>query len=457
MKKILLPLFVCMSISSMAQNSMLKNPVKGAVNSNKFDDIFISSNGKDAVLFAVEDSIIYAIDIADNNAANASVNAITTIPDFVKAKLDPAAGQATFLMDMEVNPLSKSLYVLVMNMTATERFILKVEKNGTAISMLDLKNVTYSKLSLGNIYAYDLAFGNNTLYVSAGGFSLDGELNWMAAPFTHNAAFTKRKTTFFKSNQGGAYLTTAPLEKITIGSVDGKDRIMGVTTCAPGFSVELAKVAGAGLLSITEDFNVHQGTSTKVAYMHNDKKDWLFNHHGDNLYRIGKKYIDGSQVTANKINNNSTKLRDISGNIPLAIPADDMKLVANNVHMMAYWDRYRLVVLETSPNWGETGALKMLTVSTETPPPAGLDNPDDIVGELKMYPNPVKDFVLIELPVSVSKANMEIVSMEGRIVHSQGINSNKTTIDVSKIPTGMYRVNMMLENDRKLSAKLIIE
>lgn len=457
MKKLLLPLFVCMSMSSMAQNSMLKNPVKGAVNSNKFDDIFISSNGKDAVLFAVEDSIIYAIDIADNNAANASVNAITTIPDFVKSKLDPAAGQATFLMDMEVNPLSKSLYVLVMNMTATERFILKVEKNGTAISILDLKNVSYSKLSLGNIHAYDLAFKNNTLYVSAGGFSLDGELNWMPAPFTHNAKFTKRKTTFFKSNQGGTYLTTAPLEKITIGSIDGKDRIMGVTTCAPGFSVELAKVAGTGLLSVTEDFNVHQGTSTKVAYMHHDKKDWLFNHHDKNLYRIGKKYIDGSQVAANKINNNSTKLRDLLGNIPSSIPADDMKLVANNVHMMAYWDQYRLVVLETSPNWGETGALKMLTVSTETPPPAGLDNLDNIAGELKMYPNPVRGVVTMELPATVSKANMEIVSLEGRVALSQAVNSNKTTIDVSKIPTGMYMVNMTLEGGRKLSSKITIE
>lgn len=457
MKKILLPLFVCMSISSMAQNSMLKNPVKGAVNSNKFNDIFISSNGNDAVLFAADDSAIYAIDIADNNAANASVNAITTIPNFVKSKLDPAAGQATFLMDMEVNPLSKSVYVLVMNMTATERFILKVEKNGAAISILDLKNVSYSKLSLGNIRENDMAFSNNTLYVSAGGFNLDGELGWMTAPFAHNAAFTKRKTTFFKSNQGGAYLTTAPLEKITIGSVDGKDRIMGVTTCAPGFSVELANVAGTGLLSVTEDFNVHQGNASKSAYMYHDKKDWLFNHHGYDLYRIGKKYIDGSQVAANKINNNSTKLRDNAGNIVSGIPADDMKLVANNVYMMAYWDQYRLVVLETSPNWGETGALKMLTVSTETPPPAGLDNVDNIAGVLKMYPNPVGDFVTIELPASVSKANMEIVSIEGRVVLSQGINSNKTTIDVSKIPAGMYMVNMTLENDRKLSAKLIIE
>lgn len=457
MKKLLLPLFVCMSISSMAQNSMLKNPVKGAVNSNKFDDIFISSNGKDAVLFAAEDSIIYAIDIADNNAANASVNAITTIPDFVKSKLDPAAGQATFLMDIEVNPLSKSVYVLVMNMTATERFILKVEKNGAAISILDLKNVSYSKLSLGNIHEYDMAFSNNTLYVSAGGFSLNGELNWMPAPFTHNASFTKRKTTFFKSNQGGTYLTTAPLEKITIGSVDGKDRIMGVTTCAPGFSVELSKVAGTGLLSVTEDFNVNGGSSTKTVYMQHDKKDWLFNHHDYAIYRIGKKYIDGSQVAANKINNNSTELRDLSGNIPSSIPADDMKLVANNIHKMAYWDRFRLVVLERSPNWGETGALKMLTVSTETPPPAGLGNLDNIAGELKMYPNPASGFVTMELPASINKASMEIVSIDGRVVLAQNINSNKATIDVSKVAKGIYMVNMTLENKQELSSKLIIE
>lgn len=457
MKKILLPLFVCMSLTSIAQNSMLKNPVKGNVNSNKFRDIFLSTNGKDAVLFAADDSAIYAIDIADNNAANAKANAITNIPNFVKSKLDPAAGQATFLMDFDVNPLSKSVYVLVMNMTATERFILKVEKNGEAISILDLKNVSYCKLPLGGTRENDMAFSNNTLYVSAGGFTLDGELGWMTAPFAHNATFTKRKTTFFKSNQGGTYLTTAPLEKITIGSIDGKDRIMGVTTCAPGFSVELAKVAGTGLLSVTEDFNVNGGSPTKTVHMHHDKKDWLFNHHGYEIYRIGKKFIDGSQAAANRINNNSTELRDFSGNVTAGIQADDMKLVANEIHMMAYWDRFRLVVLERSATWGETGALKMLAVSTETPPPAGLDNVDNIAGQLKMYPNPVANFVTMELPATVNKANMEIVSIDGRVVLSQNINTNKTTIDVSNIANGMYIVNMTLENDQKLSSKLIIE
>jgi hypothetical protein len=441
----------------MAQNSMLKNPVTGAVNSNKFRDILISANGQDAVLFAADDSAIYAIDIADNNPANAAANTITSIPDFVKSKLDPAAGQGTFPIDMEVNPLTKSVYVLVMNMTATERFILKVEKNGAAVSILDLKNVTYSKLSWGGeVSVNDMTVGNNALYVSSGHFSLDGELGWMSGPFAHNATFTKRSTTFFKSNQGGTYATTAPLETIAIGSVAGKDRIMGVTTCAPGFSVELSKVAGTGVLSVSEDFNVHQGYTSKSLYMHHDSKDWLFNNHDENIYRVGKKYIDGSQVAANKVDANATKLRDNSGNILSGIPADDMKLVASKISMMAYWDPYRLVVLEKIPPI-ETGALKMLTVSTETPPPTGLDGVDNTANALKMYPNPAGDFVTIELPTSVNSAHIDIISVEGRIVLSQDISGNKTTIDVSKVTTGIYTASIVSDNGQKQSVKLIIE
>jgi hypothetical protein len=286
--------------------------------------------------------------------------------------------------------------------------------------------------------------------------ALDGELGWISGPFAHNAPFTKRSTTFFKSNWGGKYDTKAPLETIAIGSVDGKARIMGVTTCAPGFSVELSKVTGSGVLSVSEDFNVHQGNTSKAVYMRHDSKDWLVHNHDENVYRIGKKYIDGSQVAANKVDANAVKLRDNTGKILTSVPAEDMKLIAPKVRMMAYYDHYRLVVLESIPP-GETGALKMLTVSTETPPPTGIDGVENVAADLKMYPNPAGDFVTIELPASVNNAHADIISVEGRIVMSTEITSANNKFNISNIPAGIYSVQLSSKEGVVSTGKLVVE
>lgn len=452
MKRILLFASMCASLAAVAQNSLLKNPIKGAVPAKAMNKLCIVTNASDAVLVIGDTSGVYAIDAGPNNTSTTAENAITSIPNFV-TKLDAAAGQATYVIDMAVNPVNKAIYILAMNSTASSRFLFKVEKAGSKVTMMDMSNVTYSKLSWGGrIYTNDIAYANNTLYVSSGSYNLNGELGWIAPPFTHNAAFTKRSTTFFKSNQGATYLTTAPLETIAVGKIAGKDRVMGVTTCAPGFSFETSKLAGSGLLKVSEDFNVNSGYCSKAVYMQHDNKDWLFALHSRQVYRIGKKYLDGSQVTANKYDNNAVELRDNAGNV--TVPAEDLKLMSNTEYAaMAYWDHYRLLVIEGG--FSGTNTLSLLQVSTATPPPASVV---DITTEpLKVYPNPAKHIVNVELPQGIDNATVKIISMTGSVVMSKGISAGNSSVNVQGIPAGQYTISIQATDGFTKTGKITIE
>lgn len=455
MKKLLLPVCLCMSfMSAMAQNSLLQNPTTGAITPNAMTNIHMVSDGTDVVLVAGDKTAIYAIDIADNDPADAVANTVTSIPDFIAMKLNPVAGQTVTVKDIEVNPISKAVYVLATGGANT--YIFKVENNGANITLIDLSNTTYSKLTWGgnNLSVNDIAYGNNTLYVTSGTFSLDGEIGWIAPPFTHNASIATRATTLFKSNWGGQYSTTAPLESLTFGNVDGVNRLMGVTTCAPGFSIDASTLSGSGLLSVTEDFNVHQGFTQKVAFMHHDSKDWLFDLHDNKLYRVGKKYLDGSQVAANQYNNSAKKLRDNSGSIPAAIPASEMKLMSNATYQtIAYWDNYRLLTLESSL---AGGALKLEQMSTETPPPTAVKNIAN-VGTVALYPNPATNIVTVSLPQGESNATLNILSINGSVMLTQALNANKATVNVDQLSSGIYTVNVLLKDGQRLTNKLTIK
>lgn len=453
MKKLFLPFLMFMSVSAMAQNALLQNAAAGAIPTTELSDLCMVSNGTDVVLVVADNAAVYAIDIADKNPADAATNLVTSIPNFVAGKLTPLAGQTVTVVDMVVNPISKTVYVL--GSGGGNRYIFKVSKNGANVSLLNVSNISHSKLVWGGsgFAINDMAYGNNTLYVSSGSFSLDGEIGWIAPPFVNNSNFTKRSTTLFKSNLGGQYFTSAPLETLAFGNVAGKNRLMGVTTCAPGFSVDATALQGTGVLSVTEDFNVHFGQATKVIFMHHDKNDWLFDLHDAKVYRIGKKYLDGSQVTANKHNNAADMLRDNTGNVLATLPATDMKLMTTQTYtMMAHWDDYRLLMLQS----GTTGALTLLKMSVENPPVTSINDLNS-VSNLNLYPNPASNQLTLTLPEGHTHATLNIVSISGSVVLTQNIAAKSATIDVQGIAPGIYTVTAQLENGSMVTGKLTIE
>lgn len=443
-----------------AANSMLQNPVTGSLSNVIFLKLCMAGNGKDVVLLATDNKAIYAIDIADNDAGEAVKNAVTSVPDFVAAKLTPVAGQTVVVNDMVVNPVSKAVYITASNGTMSAGYIFKVKNNGAAITMIDLSNITYSKIAWsGAANIMDMAWGNGTMYASSGmGLaSLDGELGWMKPPFAHNSTMAKRATTMFKSNWGNKYLTDAPLETLAYGEIGGKKHLMGVTTCAPGFSADVDGLQGSGLLQVTEDFNVNSGMSYKVIFQKHDGGNWLFDLHegmsGRTLYRIGEKYINGSQVAANKYNASAVELRDINMNRTAGLTDADLKQFSGTYQAISFWDDYRLLVLEAG-----NGALKMLQTAN-TAPPLQVDDvlTGTLAGKLTIYPNPSTDKVTVNLPAGMQKGRLAIYDATGKLAWQRDVEQPSYTFDSRQVGRGSYIMSVTDTKGHTTSAKFTVQ
>jgi len=450
MKKVCFTLALLASLNGYATNSLLQNPATGNITlPTSAMGMSMVSNGTDVALALGTTGAVYLIDIQDQNPADAAGNTITSVPNFVTGKLEALAGTTLRVLDMVVNPVSKSVYVLATNSAATpQTYLFKVKSNGAAVTMVSLNNVSYSKINLNttNSTASAVAWGNNTLYVcgtSGSGSSLAAEVNWMAPPFAHNTTFTKRATSMFKSNWGGSYMTSAPLEFMTVGHVNGKYRLMGVTTCAPGFSIDVANLSGSSALQVTEDFNVNTGTSTKVVSMKHDGKTWLYNLHDYNfasgaatLYRIGEKYIDGSQVTANKFNNNATELRDIMGNRTAGLTDNDLKSLGS-VASIAFWENGKMLILD--PKGVNNGALHLESMGVA---PTGIDDAKKADFALTVYPNPASGQLNLKLPAEQKEATANVYGMDGRLLLNMQLTGVNPSLDISKLVPGTYSVSV---------------
>lgn len=58
---------------------------------------------------------------------------------------------------------------------------------------------------------------------------------------------------------------------------------------------------------------------------------------------------------------------------------------------------------------------------------------------LKVYPNPTTDYIIIE---GITNANIEIFNLQGQIIKNVNTISNKSNIDISNIPNGIYSIRI---------------
>ena len=98
------------------------------------------------------------------------------------------------------------------------------------------------------------------------------------------------------------------------------------------------------------------------------------------------------------------------------------------------------------------GALQHFAVATT----ANLSTNENQVNTLeavKIYPNPAKNVLNIELPKYSKDFNVEISDMTGKLVLES---KNKNEINISSVESGNYMVTISL-NDEKISKKIIIK
>lgn len=75
--------------------------------------------------------------------------------------------------------------------------------------------------------------------------------------------------------------------------------------------------------------------------------------------------------------------------------------------------------------------------------------------EFKVYPNPAKSFVTIQLPQHVNKATLQVMSVNGTVVHSSNIIENYQ-LNTSAFAKGIYILNINT-HDEVHQQKLIVE
>lgn len=444
MKHFMTCMMLLCSSASFAANSLIKSPTTGAIpDQHRINAMTMVWNNTDAALVLGNTGAVYVLDIADANTADAAANTITSVASFGTSKLNAVAGKPVTVIDMVVNPRSRSVYILGRTIGTTNYafHVFKVTNAGKTVTMLNLNNISYARVNVTKDYQVSsLAFGDGTLYASASKASLTAELDYMKAPFGHDANFAKQQTSMFKSNWGTSYVTSAPLEKMAYGTVRNTKRLAGVTTCAPGFSLDLSKVRGTGNVQVTEDFDLNSGLPAKVMLLNHDGKSWLYELH-DNwrgngvLHRIGEKYLDGSQVAANKYNTTSQKLRALNGSITTGLGDADLKVIGNYAGV-ATWNEGQLLVLEPE---ADGGTLKIITVGT-VPTPTGIQQVTTL--PLSLAPNPARQSVSIQLPAGMQSGTAVITAMDGRVLRHETLTRSNNTLQLTGLPTGNYGVRV---------------
>jgi hypothetical protein len=80
--------------------------------------------------------------------------------------------------------------------------------------------------------------------------------------------------------------------------------------------------------------------------------------------------------------------------------------------------------------------------------------------EIRVYPNPAKDYIIFEIPAAMLPnkkiITLEIVDVFGRQATAKDITSEQTILDVSRLPNGVYFYQVALD-DVSYSGKIVIQ
>ena len=466
MKRLLftLKLIGILSISFTQTNPLLTNPTTGNPTSSApiYDFEFVYLNNNLVLAYgSYNTGKIYAIDFNSSTSTgvhNWELNNVTAI----KSKISSITGISTSnlrIRDMEVNPKTKAVVMLMQNTSTNITFLIEV-KNPTSISVVNLSSVTYSAVNYTttNNYIFDMEWASNgKLYYTTGDFTLAARIGEITPPFVHNSTATLQATTLFKSNWGGSYYTNAPLEMISYTTINGIGRLTGVTTCAPGFSIPVSTINnGFSLLSVTEDFNVRNDPPIKVVTLtkviNGIEQSYLFDLHSNStnpgpnqLIRIGKKYLDGSRIPANEFNIRAKEIRTTTGLMTPGQAITDALEISKGFEMISKYSESYLMVVDNN------GILRLMDANGSY---ASIVEEQKEKISFTVYPSPARNFINIKL----KENNQSILTLGIFDISGKKVLEGATTsgpIDISIMESGIYFINIYKDEIKVGSQKFI--
>jgi hypothetical protein len=84
-----------------------------------------------------------------------------------------------------------------------------------------------------------------------------------------------------------------------------------------------------------------------------------------------------------------------------------------------------------------------------------LDGESDMIRKLDIYPNPVSDLAVIDIPVDLAAGSRIMVyDMQGKLILNENVTGNRMYIDVKPLDQGLYKV--VIPGNHNLTGKVVV-
>ena len=150
--------------------------------------------------------------------------------------------------------------------------------------------------------------------------------------------------------------------------------------------------------------------------------------------------------------------------------ANDSELSLDSITTIASedWETYSLDFSTISPSESIEKFVFLFNPSTETEDTIYIDNflfskeivstsmPNEVEHLISLYPNPVQksNQIIIESKSEGAIGTIEIISIDGKLIETIPVNTQKTIIDVSNYAKGNYIAKIVLNNNTTITTRI---
>ena len=114
--------------------------------------------------------------------------------------------------------------------------------------------------------------------------------------------------------------------------------------------------------------------------------------------------------------------------------------------------KFYVAALAANAN-GTTTGDQVVTASTGNFNVLSLSKENQL--EFTVYPNPVSEYLNIQLPTGTTKASINVFDMSGKLIRNSAISVGNTKVDVADLSTGVYILK--LDSEGKLGSRQFIK